>query len=207
MEALLIGGAGLFPSQRAHRGHVHPYVAQLERVFAGFNLRSLDTSRWKLWGVRPHNMPARRIAGCAALLSRHGSPSRLLGVLDARTVRQASAYFAVSAEGYWRDHHDTCAKPASLAPAFIGRSRALEIVINVVLPAAAAAGDAELATKARALYGRLPRPAAYGATRFIENALSSDGERTAVNARRAQGLLALNRDWCGQNGCGRCPLS
>ena len=61
--------------------------------------------------------------------------------------------------------------------------------------------------RARALFARLPRPAAYGVTKFIENALASEGVRVPMNARRAQGLLALHRDWCTQNGCGRCPLS
>lgn len=88
--------------------------------------------------------------------------------------------------------------------AFIGRGRALEIATNVVLPYAAACGDAALAKLAEALYGRLPRPAAYGVVRHLDRAL---GSAVRVDARRQQGMLYLLRRYCSQGGCGRCPLS
>ncbi len=206
-EALLLGSAGLLPAQRGHRGPVEAHVEELGRAFAAARLPSLPQGAWKLWGVRPENAPARRVAAAAALLARLGAPSALLAVLSASRVSDALAPLTVSASGYWRRHHDVCAGPARLPAAFIGRSRALEILINVVLPAAVAGGDPAAAAQARALYARLPRPATYGVTRFIEAALASEGVRVPVNARRAQGLLALHRDWCSQNGCGRCPLS
>jgi hypothetical protein len=90
---------------------------------------------------------------------------------------------------------------------FIGRSRALEIILNVIVPAAIATGGEELAGRARALHARLPRPAAYGVTRYLEATLASGGANLRLSARRAQGLLSLHRDWCTQGGCGRCPLS
>jgi hypothetical protein len=206
MEALLLGAAGLLPSQRRHSGPVEPYVERLERAFAASGLPSLGPERWKLWGVRPANMPARRIAGCAALFA-PGPPSRLFAALEARTVNEAIRPFTAAPAPFWRDRYDPCSGPARLGAATIGRSRALELMINVVIPVALASPDAGLAGKARALWEKLPRPAAYGATRFVENALASEGVRVPVNARRAQGLLALHRDWCSQNGCGRCPLS
>jgi stage V sporulation protein SpoVS len=206
-EALLLGSAGLFPSQRAHRGPIDGYVVEMERAFASTVLPSLPAAHWKLWGVRPENAAPRRIAAAAALLLRLGAPSAVLAAVGAGTVNEAIAPLLVSASGYWLHHHDVCANPCRLPPAFIGRSRALEILINVVLPAACASGDAVLAERARGLFARLPRPAAYGVTRFIEEALASERVRVPINARRAQGLLALHRDWCTQNGCGRCPLS
>jgi hypothetical protein len=207
-EALLFGAAGLLPSQRGHRGPLDPQVAALEAAFARRRHASLDAGVWKLWGVRPANAPARRIVAAVELLEALGAPSALLALARARATKEVIAPFvALRARGYWINHYDLCAGPARLPAAFAGRSRALEIVINVVLPAAAAAGDRDLAERARWLYERLPRPAAYGATRFIEEALGSEGERIPINARRAQGLLALNRDWCTQGGCGRCALS
>jgi hypothetical protein len=208
MQALLLGSAGLLPSQRGHRGPLDDHVVALEACFAAARLPHLEPGLWKTWGVRPANAPARRIAAAAALLASVAAPSGLLGAAGAATVHEATAAFtALSARGYWLRHHDPCAGPSVLPAAYCGRSRALEILINVVLPAAAASGDLALAERARALYARLPRPAAYGATRHIEQALASEGHRIQINARRAQGLLALNKDWCTQNGCGRCPLS
>jgi len=207
IEARLLGAAGLLPSQRGHRGPLDGYVEELERRHARAGTAALQGGAWKLWGVRPENAPTRRVAAAAALLSRLAGPSQLLAIVGARTVNEAVAPLLVSAHGYWLNHHDVCAGPCRLPPALTGRSRALEIIVNVILPAASACGDAAAAVAARALFGKLPRPAAYGATRFIEEALASEGLRVPVNARRAQGLLALQRDWCGANGCGRCPLS
>jgi hypothetical protein len=206
-EALLLGGAGLLPSQRGHSGPLEDHVVACEGVFARARLPALPQGLWKLWGVRPENAPARRVAAAAALLARAREPRSLLAVADAQGTREAVAPLLVEAEGYWRTHHDVCAGPCRLPPALIGRSRALEVMVNVLLPAAAAAGDAAAAARARALFARLPRPAVYGATRFIEQALASEGLRVPVGARRAQGLLALRRDWCTQGGCGRCALS
>lgn len=208
LEALLLGSAGLLPSQRRHRGPLHAYIDDAERAFAASGLPALDAGIWKLWGVRPENAAPRRVAAAAALLSSLGAPRALLGALDARTLNEAIApIVAVKATGYWARHYDTCAAPCRLPPAYAGRARALEILVNVVLPAAIASGDPALIDRARWLWARLPRPAPYGVTRFIERALASEGVRVPLNARRAQGLLALHRDWCTQGGCGRCPLS
>lgn len=207
LEALLLGSAGLLPSRRRHRGPVDRYVEELEGRFAEAQLPSLDPGIWKLWGVRPENAPARRIAGAAALLARAGSPDALSGAGSMAETAAAVSALAVEASGYWRTHHDVCAAPCRLPAALIGRSRALEIIVNVLVPFACAAGDASAGERALALYARLPRPARYGATGFIEEYIASAGIRVPVNARRAQGLLALNRDWCTQGGCGRCPLS
>jgi hypothetical protein len=207
LDSVLLGSAGLLPSQRRHRGPVEPYVERLESRFRASGLPALSPDAWKLWGVRPANMPARRVAAAAALLARLDSPSALLECAHAANAGEAVRPLLVPAEGYWRFHHDPCAGPARVPPSLVGRSRALEIVLNVVLPAAVASGDPALERAARALHARLPRPASYGVTRFLESALASEGLRVPLGARRSQGLLALHRDWCTQGGCGRCPLS
>lgn len=207
VEALLLGSAGLLPSQRGHGGPVEPYVASAERLFAGSGLSALPSTLWKLWGIRPENAPARRVAAAAALLAPLDAPAQLLRVAAAPTTAEAVAPLLARASGFWLHHHDVCAAPCRLPPALVGRSRALEIALNAVLPAAAAAGGPSLAAQARRLYAALPRPASYGATRFIENALASEGMRVKITARRAQGLLELRQNWCTAGGCGRCSLS
>ncbi|MBF6598913.1 MAG: DUF2851 family protein [Dehalococcoidia bacterium] len=203
-EALLLGSAGLLPSAR-QRASGDRHVVALERASTLAGLTPMPVASWKLWGVRPANAPARRIAAAAALLACAGRPSALLACAGAATTREALAPLLTEATGYWRTHHDPCADACLLPPALIGRGRALELLVNVILPAAAI--DPSLGAPARALYAILPRPASYGATRFLEDALASSAERLPLGARRAQGLLALHRDWCTQGGCGRCPLS
>jgi hypothetical protein len=206
LVALLLGSAGLLPSARvpSSRGRSaegDERLTAMEGVFAASGLAA-QRVEWKLWGVRPPNHPARRIAAAAGLLARLPSPARLLDAA-AMAPAEALAALVVPAWGYWIDHHDAAAAPCRLPPVLLSRSRAIELLVNVILPAAAALGQEPV----EVLFRTLPRPAAYGRTRGLEEALRDTGGRIAINARRAQGLLALNNDWCTQDGCGRCPLS
>jgi hypothetical protein len=135
---------------------------------------------------RPANRPARRLAGLARLLARHRPLFDGAGLEDAVVAAPAGL---VAAWG---------------APPDIGRGRAIELLVNAVLPWCAALGDEALAARARAAFARLPRPASYGALRFLEENLALRG---ALDARRQQGLLALYKHECTDGGCGRCLLS
>lgn len=142
---------------------------------------------------RPLNHPARRLAGLAALLARAGGPAALA----------ASAASAAGPEGAIAAF---VARPADDGPALIGRSRAIELLVNAALPFLAGAAEGLLAERARALYRALPRPARYGTLAFLEAQLRRPGG-PPIAARRLQGMLALHREWCTAGGCGRCPLS
>jgi len=207
-EALLLGAAGLLPSQRGESAH-HPHEAALE-------------ARWREWGrgrgqppatgivSRPANHPARRLAGLAALLARHGPA---LESIELRTepAKSLVAAWSAPATGYWRGY----LAPGLLAKrppgALIGRARAVELLANAVLPwwaaRAALRGDRAGDGLARELFAALPRPARYGALEFLERNLAGDGAALPLDARRQQGLLELYKTECTQSGCGRCVLS
>jgi hypothetical protein len=150
---------------------------------------------------RPAGRPERRLEALAALFVRAGAE---LPGYAARTVSAS-------------------AKVADLVTAWqvegLGRERAAEIVLNVVLPFAA--GRPALRERALSLAAALPAQRPYGKTAFLEANLRRAGTRnrepgTGAGAnpgrlvRRAleqQGLLSLLSDWCSQGGCGHCPLS
>ena len=229
-EALFFGSAGLFPSQRGPSassgcGPATPppaYVAELERRWQRLSKRAPPQASeplawtWKLDGLRPDNHPVRRLAGAARLLLRaEGDIFRhLLESLDGgkRDLRPLIEAWTAPAEGFWSYHYDLL-RPARGPPgALIGRGRALEIVINIVLPLAAAwgerRGDRSLARRALALYRELPSPGPYGATRFLQRNLRQGRSSAAPShGHYQQGLLHLFRSYCTQGGCGRCPLS
>jgi hypothetical protein len=143
---------------------------------------------WRSAGLRPGNQPARRLEGAALLLAPHveaGLASGLTAVLEGDPAG-AVARLTVR-EGR----------------ALIGAARALEVLTNAVLPFLAAGGGDGRA-RAVELYRALPRPAAYGAVRHLDDAL---GGAVRVDARRQQGMLFLRRHYCTQGRCGRCPLS
>lgn len=153
---------------------------------------------------RPANHPARRLAGLARLIVRHGPGPAGLALsgpaLDAPPRRLLAAW-SIPADGSWGG------RPGAL----IGRSRAIELLVNAVLPWLAASaereGDRELAARARAAFARLPRPARYGALAFLEGNLRQGRAPLRLDARRQQGLLALYKTECTQGGCGRCVFS
>lgn len=87
----------------------------------------------------------------------------------------------------------------------IGIDRAVEIAVNVVLPAALLKGGEEGAVFA--LYEDLPEPASYGLTSFLQGILRRQDSSLVKGAARRQGLLLLQKEYCGQGHCGACPLS
>ncbi len=134
----------------------------------------------------------------------------LAGALSLRTSALIQEW-SVPANEYWRSHVAP-GRPVPRAPgALIGRGRAIELLVNAVLPWAAAvayrAGDLQLARLAHRQFGALPTPANYGRLAFLEQHLSNDGKRLNLNARRQQGLLALYKLECTKGCCGSCPFS
>jgi len=147
---------------------------------------------------RPANRAEKRLAGLAALAQRaigqSGNPAMPLAEMAIASVadRAESKRTAAQLVAAWA------------APPLIGEARAQELLINAVLPFAAARGLRELAL---AVMRALPAGQAYGKTAFLESNLRLAKGRVARNALQSQGLLAYVAEWCSQGGCGRCPLS
>jgi hypothetical protein len=163
---------------------------------------------WRPRCQRPANHPRRRLAGAARLLAR--APSGLAAYaracLTGRQIGLPSEVCPASAIRAW-----TVAGERGASPALVGRGRAIEILVNAVLPFLAAGGagaDDALQEQALALFRCLPAAGAYGATAHLERALAlHGGRRLTASARRQQGLLWLLHRYCRHGGCaGACPL-
>ena len=137
-------------------------------------------------GGRPRNNPEKRLAGASVLAARfadEGIAAALLGGLDEEGAPSGLV-------------------AALTVPALIGRSRAIEVAGNAVLPLAAALCGDPAASRYEALFGRLPLPARYGAVRHLHTATSG---AVRADMRRQQGMLYLLRQYCTQGGCGALP--
>jgi hypothetical protein len=177
--------------------------------------------------VRPANRPESRLSGAAALAARFaemGPLACLQGALEATnqcgqgggaktengesTVISRARISNLGPRSHQASRRDAKAISAMLrlltVPCRIGRSRAVEMLANAVLPCLAAVGPEGRARRVEALYARLPLPARYGAVRHLHEAA---GRAVRVDFRRQQGMLYLLRQYCTQGGCGRCPLS
>ena len=215
LTALLLGEAGLLPHQRG-RFALDDYSQELERRWqAGDRYGPIAPLEWRLIGVRPGNGPARRVAGAARLLLQETHEPLHTRVLHALTEPgdriAATLRGLVSCEGdeYWQAHADL-GRPLGRRCAVIGAQRAGDIVVNVLLPWAAAlgssTGDVALVTSAENVYRRHPLLAGNDITRHMARQIIGPATRSIVRtACMQQGLLHIYRGWCDARDCRACP--
>jgi hypothetical protein len=98
----------------------------------------------------------------------------------------------------------------SISP-LIGRSRARDLIVNIVLPFACAWGKANgraaLCRRALRLYRSLPPGGGNNVTRELDALLGSGTGRTAASARRQQGLIHIAKTYCYRGNCLGCPIA
>ena len=219
-EALLLGAAGLLPSQRGwEAGPGYPSLLETlwERRPAGLRSESLP---WRFDGARPANAPARRAAAAGTIAARlaGGLAGRLGGLLLNEGARGLAAAFTVDGPGYWRARYDFSPPENNgrailkREAAVVGASRAADIVVNVALPWLAAAarreGDAALAERCLDAFRTHPPLAANRLTRRMETMLRERG--TAAAPRTAavqQGMIGLYKRRCDALLCEGCALA
>lgn len=220
-QALLLGTAGLLPSQpvgRYQRGSpADEWVDRLEETWAASGrMPAMSPGDWQSFKVRPGNLPRRRLAAMSYLLHRYG-PEGLLPVLVDELEKAApdgsggglEGWLLVGPGGYWGQDTDFGLPAVRTIPALLGSERAEIIVVNVLLPFAVAWGPAasrpDLAEKALGLYRRYPRSPENTLERHMRRQLGIS--RCPVGtARRQQGLIHIYKTLCAQGECRECPL-
>ena len=221
VEAELLGAAGLLPSQRGQQAE-HPHVDALEEAWASGSPRAAPAVEdWTLAAVRPHNRPARRLAGAARLLSmapmaRRRLAERVAGqVLNANDEgrgRDLVEWFQVRVgpEDFWARQLDVGRPAARPLPALIGRGRSLEVLVNAVLPFVGALGGwtrrPELVDAAATVLAGLGSVGWNRHTRYMADTLRLE-RRGLGSALAQQGLLRIYRRWCREKHCGGCPAA
>jgi Protein of unknown function (DUF2851) len=162
---------------------------------------------------RPANRPQLRLAGLAALVRRAVGQGQESGRVRGQPAGQSGNPAIGQGDGPLSLMALTSVSEAVgakrllaawTAPPQIGAARAQELVVNAVLPFAAARG---MRQEALAALRALPAGTAYGKTAFLASNLRPARGRVARNALQSQGLLGYVAEWCSQGGCGRCPLS
>lgn len=144
---------------------------------------------WRTAGLRPGNHPARRLEAAAHLAARYAEAGLAEGFRPLLAGNGAQAVASLTLRERGRT--------------LVGAGRAVEMLTNAVLPTFAA-GLERRRGRALELFQNLPRPAAYGLVRHLDEAV---GASVKTNARRQQGMLFLLRRYCSQGRCGNCPLS
>lgn len=236
LEPLLLGAAGLLPSQRVLSNPLDwlssQYAEEAERLWSA-NAAMLDlpnehamSASWVTDRVRPANSPPRRLAAAARILARLlWSPGGMLGpfveaaacaATPAALVKQWIAILTVHGDGFWATHsdfgHPLAANANTEETALVGRSRAADIVVNIVMPLLLALAERDGMNQLRerifAAYAAFPKLAENKVTRAMtDEALGPRKARSINGARRQQGLLHLYRLYCEARRCYECPIS
>ena len=173
-------------------------------------LAPMQGSEWEKLRARPQNSPRARITAMSHLLARYRSQGLfrgLLGVVRDAPQERAKVHFEtallVAADG------SPAGRSAQAKGRLLGRERAADIVVNVLLPFASAFGRAsgqpELSRKAALLYRGWPRLG----MNCLERHMSAQAglTRGIVNsARRQQGLIEIYSRLCREGKCPECFL-
>lgn len=238
-EALLLGGAGLLPSQRhlPARRRRDAYAETIERVWSEAKQPPvLRAYRWDHGQSRPENSPVRRVVALAHVAlswPKDGMLAALRAALVTPRVRPLAALVSLACpDGYWLTHWDfgvpargspgTGARiypggarersTSSETPALVGPGRAADVVVNVLLPLAAAhaelTGDVVLAEAAGDAYRSSPALAENWITRLVrERAALPFGASQVRGAREQQGLIHVYERTCHALRCADCSLA
>ncbi|MFZ5519362.1 MAG: DUF2851 family protein [Candidatus Zhuqueibacterota bacterium] len=201
--ALLIGAAGLLPSQdpscdwrKVKDNETQEYVPRLEKIWQAYSarlgLKPMDKNEWQFFRMRPNNFPTRRLAGASAILRQFyqwGILEKLIpiveGIKDNPTalVKELEQCFICKTSGYWASHYrldETFEEAAAeLSGTLVGKDRAREIVVNTVLPVLHAfAGETEnsgLKIHILQVYSRYPKIASNSIIQTMRQTLFGDG--------------------------------
>ena len=220
-RALLLGTAGLLPSQRPMIKYGEltedTEINKLEAIWRSSTMTTtMNQSAWCFHRVRPDNFPSRRVVALGYFVTRHCQSGLLKSIM--KLVREApdkGGYrwiengLTVPAQGYWASHFDF-GIATTRSSALIGRSRAAEIAINVLLPFAYAYGEfavePDLKKKAINLYFSYPGREDNQLTRFMKQQLSLDrGDK--LSSAQQQGLIHIFKTFCRYRNCHECLIS
>jgi hypothetical protein len=202
-QAILIGTAGLLPSQGASLCAASSCEAleDVEREWANFSTGPSPMSRsdWSFSYLRPGNHPLKRLVYLSHLLQRYEGTGLSGGL--ARLVESAPP----GREAIFLEKGLLIDAGSHL----IGTGRAREIALNQVLPflLARAVRDGDISLAARAIntylnYRPLPENELL---RYMKGQLRME-ESKGLNACVQQGLLHVYHSFCRAKDCSNCPL-
>jgi hypothetical protein len=113
--------------------------------------------------------------------------------------------FLAETDGYWAGHYDIGRGARNLTACLIGRARAEEIAVNVLLPFCAAlphaAGLRQIAIE---VFRAFPAGEDNAILRHMRR--QTGLESVVMTARRQQGLLHVYKRFCTQGRCRSCLL-
>ena len=232
IQATLFGVAGLLPSQREKplppEAADHPGIAALEEQWRTSEYAELPPrmteARWSFTG-RPFNHPVRRIAAMAQLIHRcQGSLMMYFlpicekaATADTKRALQTihtelRAHLMLEPTGYW-DQHSNFGLKSTRTTALIGKDRAVDIIINKILPVAyiwaVEADSQQLQEAVLRLYSVGTKSTGNKIIRKIDEQIFTQTQQMRhlkPTAKTEQGIIRLYKNYCADQLCDLCPI-
>lgn len=210
-QAYLTGAVGLLPSQ-CTEGYlagddIDSWEKKLENIWStSGQSRRMSVNDWHFFKVRPGNYPVRRIAAMSHLLRRYRPKGLLAGLEDKfQEPDPFEEALIVPPDRYWGQYIDFGIPSSGAPPALLGKERAADIVINVLLPFFYTKGLARDREEILKIYQNYRAPEENTLIKHMRQQVGIS--RFLVNtARRQQGLIHIYKTQCLEGNCGRCPI-
>jgi hypothetical protein len=235
IQAILFGVAGLLPKVDILNGansiddDASEYIARLKDLWStadeSYKCQQMQAEQWKFFRLRPSNFPTRRIAGISYILTTCKDGSLMLRFLP--LIEEAVAHkkkikqiyknlwdvMMPKVSGYWAERSTFGGKPHKKTVYLIGKERAADILINIVLPVAYLWAERvqsrQLIEVVQLLYDKHPKLQDNVITNQVIQQLFCEKRmaRSVINtAKRQQGLIYLYKMFCSSRICDMCPI-
>ena len=232
IQAILFGVAGLLPSQREKplpsEVTEDPSITALEALWRGSEYAELPArmteARWRFTG-RPFNAPTRRIAAISQLIHRaEGSlmmyflpTCEKAAAADTRKLlrtieKELTDLLMVEPVGYWKKHANFGVGGTQNA-GLIGKARAIDIIVNKILPVAYVwaleADSQKLQEGILRLYSVGSKSTGNQIIRKIDKQIFTEAQQMRLlkpTAKIEQGIIRLHKNYCADWLCDLCPI-
>jgi hypothetical protein len=233
IQAILFGIAGLLPSQvnkpLPHKETDDPLVVALETLWeASEHAKRPDrmtASQWQFGKIRPFNYPTRRIAAMSQLIY-HCKGSLMMYFLPTcekaatvntpkllRTIRNELLNFLMlEPVGYW-ETHSNFGKGGTQKAKLIGEARALDIMVNKILPVAyiwaVESESRKLQDAILRLYSDYTKLQENSIIREVGKQVFTEAQPMRLikpTAKIQQGMIRLYKNYCADQLCDLCPI-
>lgn len=221
LESILLNIAGLIPQNNNFTDpDILEYKRRITEIWSNlspkYDGKTLNSTFWHFFKLRPSNFPTLRIAGGAVYIDRilnhnlftHLNKSFKKTYEPARIISDLRNQLIVGAEGFWQHHYVFEQRSQEKMSYFVGVSRVDEIIVNVILPIYSLYfemfGKKEIAERVIKVYLQFCQNTDNSLIREIAQVLglAEPVKRSVLH----QGILELFRSYCSKDKCLECPI-
>jgi hypothetical protein len=222
-EALLFGVAGLLPKVSTIKLKASKnYALRLKKIWRNhqnkYYREMMSEADWQFFRLRPDNFPTRRIAGAACIIDQILSGSYfkvVIRTIQNDTISNAEKFdeliFLLSCKsaGFWLNHYRFQEEATGNLNFLIGRDRAIELVVNVIIPLsllyARIFKKVQIRKSALSLFESLKFSKSNAITKIVDEQLIK-GRLKLDNTALYQGTIQLYKFYCEEEKCMECEI-